>query len=74
MCNFCSICSVVHEEEVDLFGVVNQESLVAGGNHMASLLVGAETNLSEKPSATRSNPSLYFSSLSILELPSFTLL
>jgi hypothetical protein len=43
--NLCGVCSVVHEEEVDVFGVVNEESLVAGGHHMSGLLVGAETNL-----------------------------
>ena len=26
VCNFCSICSVVHEEEVDVFGVVKKPS------------------------------------------------
>jgi hypothetical protein len=36
----------VHEEEVDVAGVVNEESLVAGGHHVACLLVGSETNLS----------------------------
>jgi hypothetical protein len=35
----------VHEEEVDVAGVVNEEGLVAGGHHVAGLLVGAETNL-----------------------------
>jgi hypothetical protein len=35
----------VHEEEVDVAGVVNKEGFVAGGHHVAGLLVGAETNL-----------------------------
>ena len=35
----------MHEEEVDVARVVNEEGLVAGGHHVASLLVGAETNL-----------------------------
>lgn len=35
----------MHEEEVDVAGVVNEEGLVAGGHHVAGLLVGAETNL-----------------------------
>jgi hypothetical protein len=30
---------VVHEEEVDVASVVNEESLVAGGHHVTSLLV-----------------------------------
>jgi len=29
----------VHQEEVDISGVVDEESLVAGGHHVASLLV-----------------------------------
>jgi hypothetical protein len=36
----------VHKEEVNVAGVVDEESLVAGGHHVASLLVGSETNLS----------------------------
>jgi len=36
---------VVHKEEIDVAGVVYEESLVAGGHHVASLLVGTETNL-----------------------------
>jgi hypothetical protein len=35
----------VHEEEFDIAGVVDEESLVAGGHHMSGLLVGSETNL-----------------------------
>jgi len=35
----------VHEEEINVAGVVNEESLVAGGHHVACLLVGSETNL-----------------------------
>jgi hypothetical protein len=35
----------VHEEEVNVAGVANEEGLVAGGHHVAGLLVGAETNL-----------------------------
>ena len=35
----------MHEEEVDVAGVVNEEGLVAGGHHVAGLLVGSETNL-----------------------------
>jgi hypothetical protein len=29
----------VHKEEVDISGVIDEESLVAGGHHVASLLV-----------------------------------
>jgi hypothetical protein len=35
----------VHEEEVDVTGVVDEESLVAGWHQVACLLVGSETNL-----------------------------
>jgi hypothetical protein len=40
-----SVCAVVHEEEVNFADVVNEESLVAGGHHVAGLLVGAITDL-----------------------------
>jgi hypothetical protein len=35
----------VHKEELNIADVVDEESLVAGWHHMASLLVGTETNL-----------------------------
>jgi hypothetical protein len=35
----------VHEEEVDISGVVDEESLVAGGHHVASLPVRSKANL-----------------------------
>ena len=35
----CGECLIVHKEEVDIAGVVDKESLVAGGHHVASLLV-----------------------------------
>jgi len=34
-----------HEEEVEVFLVVDEERLVAAGHHVARLLVGAEANL-----------------------------
>jgi hypothetical protein len=37
--------AVVHQEELNVLGVVNEESLVAGGHHVAGLLVGAITDL-----------------------------
>lgn len=40
-----SVCAVVHEEEVDFADVVDEEGLVAGGHHVAGLLVGAITDL-----------------------------
>jgi hypothetical protein len=40
-----SICAVVHEEEVDFADIVDEESFVTGGHHVAGLLVGAITNL-----------------------------
>lgn len=36
---------VVHEEKVNFADVVDEESLVTGRHHVASLLVGSETNL-----------------------------
>lgn len=35
----------MHQEELDILGVVDKESLVAGGHHVAGLLVGAVTDL-----------------------------
>jgi hypothetical protein len=35
----------VHEEELDISGVVDQESLVARWHHVASFLVGAKSDL-----------------------------
>lgn len=35
----CGEGLVVHEEEVNVPGVVDEESLVSGGHHMAGLLV-----------------------------------
>ncbi len=36
---------VVHQEEVDIADVVDEESLVAGWHHVLGLLVGTETDL-----------------------------
>ena len=41
-----SVSPVVHEEEINVLGVVNEESLVAGGHHVLGLLVAAVTDLS----------------------------
>ena len=35
----------MHEEEIDVSDVVDKESFMARGHHMAGLLVGAETDL-----------------------------
>ena len=50
---------VVHEEEVNIADVADEESLVAGWHHVASLLVGSETDLRKKKvsSMFRSIPS-----------------
>jgi len=37
--------AVVHKEKVELADVVDEESLVAGGHHVAGLLVGTVTDL-----------------------------
>ena len=36
---------VVHQEEVDIADVVDEESLVSGWHHVAGLLVGTESDL-----------------------------
>lgn len=44
--------AVVHKEEVNIADVVDEEGLVARGHHVASLLVGAVSNLhNRRPSA-----------------------
>ena len=35
----CGVGLVVHEEKVNVTGVIDQERLVAGGHHVAGLLV-----------------------------------
>jgi hypothetical protein len=37
--------SVVHEKELQISQVIDDESLVAGGHHVAGLLVGAIADL-----------------------------
>ena len=41
----CGEGSVVHEEKVNIGDVVDNESLVAGGHHVAGLPVGAVSDL-----------------------------
>ena len=50
---------VVHEEKLNIADVVDEESLVAGWHHVASLLVGTETDLDGacQPSFPRILPS-----------------
>jgi hypothetical protein len=43
--SLCSVGEVVHEEEVDVARVLDEEGLVAGGHQMAGLLVGTVTDL-----------------------------
>ena len=43
--NLGSEALVVHEKELNLGGVVDEESLVAGRHHVAGLLVGTVTDL-----------------------------
>ena len=45
VCVLCGESLVVHEEEVDLGDVVDEEGLVAGRHHVAGLLVGAVSDL-----------------------------
>ena len=44
----CGVGLVVHEEEFEITGVVDQESLVAGWHHVACLSVRAVTDLEAK--------------------------
>ena len=37
----------MHEQQLNVVGVADEEGLVAGGGHVAGLLVGAETDLKE---------------------------
>lgn len=48
MCDLGSVGAVVHEEEVDVFGVVNEEGFVTGGHHVAGFLVGAKADLKSR--------------------------
>ena len=45
MADLCGVGSVVHKEKVEVADVVDEEGLVAGGHHVACLLVGPETDL-----------------------------
>lgn len=42
-----SVGAVVHQEELDVGNVLDEESLVAGRGHVAGLLVGTVSNLSD---------------------------
>jgi len=47
----CGVCPVVHQEDIEVADVVDEERLVAGWHKMPSPLVGAVTDLSYEPSA-----------------------
>lgn len=55
------VCAVVHEKKVNFADVVDEESLVAGGHHMAGLLVGTVTDLRGVRQNLSSSPSRAFS-------------
>lgn len=44
-----SVASVVHQEELDVVDVADQEGLVAGGRQVTGLLVGAIADLHNSP-------------------------
>ena len=46
-----SVGAVVHQQQLEVLDVVDEESLVAGGGEEASLLVGAVADLQFHPSA-----------------------
>jgi hypothetical protein len=39
------VSPVVHHQELNILDVIDEEGLVAGGHHVAGLLVGAKANL-----------------------------
>lgn len=43
-----SVGAVVHQQEVDVVDVADEEGLVAGGHHVLGLLVGAEADLESR--------------------------
>eukprot|EP00043_Microstomoeca_roanoka_P028092 m.16863 g.16863 ORF g.16863 m.16863 type:complete len:105 (-) comp8168_c0_seq1:104-418(-) len=45
MCNLSSVVTVVHQQNIKLLNVVNEELLEAIGHHEAGLLVVTEANL-----------------------------
>ena len=45
VCDLCCVCSVVHEEEFNIFGVVDEECFVARWHHVSCLLVRAKADL-----------------------------
>lgn len=49
--------SVVHHQEFDILDVVDKEGLVAGGHHVAGLLVGTKANLHIQLSVNPISPS-----------------
>ena len=56
MYSLCGVGLVVHEEKVQVAGVVDEEGLVAGRHHVAGLLVAAVADLyAECPSASVSS-------------------
>lgn len=55
----CSVALVVHEEEIEVADIVNEESLVAGWHHVTGFLVVAVSDLEN---CNRQTFSLVFSS------------
>ena len=43
------VCTVVHEQELNVLGVLDEEDLVARGDHVSRLLVAAVADLSRIP-------------------------
>lgn len=44
------VCAVVHEQELNVLGVLDEEDLVTGGDHVLRLLVAAVSNLPSESS------------------------
>jgi hypothetical protein len=51
-----SVGAVVHEQKLNILGVVDEESLVAGGHHVTGLLVASITNLYQHISSAKTVP------------------
>jgi hypothetical protein len=48
--------AVVHEEQLDILDVVDEEALVAGGHHVPGLLVGAEADRGHNHATPEASP------------------
>jgi hypothetical protein len=52
----CGVGSVVHQQQLDVLDVADEEGLVARRSHVAGLLVGTEADLDRSKSSQSSTP------------------